>query len=114
MAEIIYVNDKHEIEELGSALTLEGLVESDVDKFFDWIEEYTPVKKRRAYVISGDVMNRVYELTESNRYPDYLCIVSIKLDDMEDFNKIVMPRFEIGARWLDDIIQNNLDRENRS
>ena len=32
---------------------------------------------------------------------------------MEDFNKIIMPRFDVGGRWMDDIYDNNVRRESR-
>lgn len=111
MTDIIYVKDKLEIEALGSALTLEGLAESSIDEYLDWIEEHTKLKTRKAYVIRGKLMNDLYKLTGDNAYPDSLTIVAVDLDDIEDVNKIVLPRFEINARWLDDIIENNLERE---
>ena len=39
-------------------------------------------------------------------YSDDLNIVCVDLNDLENFNKIVLHRFEVGARWLDDIISN--------
>lgn len=111
MNEVIEVKTKEEIEELGSALTLEGLSEESIPDFLDWIEKRTPLKTRRAYTISGKLMNDSYDLTEDNAYPNSLNIVSVKLEDMEDPNKIIMARFEISGRWLDDIIDNNVRRE---
>ena len=32
--------------------------------------------------------------------------------DMENSMAVVMPRFQIGARWFDDIVMNNAAREN--
>lgn len=95
----------------GSALTIEGLAESSIDDFLDWIEERTKLKVRRAYVTKGSLANSEWGLTGDNAYADDLNIVSVKLDDMEDFNKIVKPRFDVGGRWMDDIHDNNLMRE---
>ena len=82
------VTTEEQIKKLGSALTWEGL---KVDE-----------EKRKIYVISGKLMNRLYNAG----YPDDLNIVCVDLYDLEDFNKIVLRRFSVGARWLDDVISN--------
>lgn len=101
------------LEELveGSALTLVGLAEESFGEFLDWIEEHTKLKTRRIYVTKGRLANAEWDLHGDNTYMPDLNIVSVKLNDMEDFNKIVMPRFEIGGRWMDDIHDNNVRRE---
>lgn len=96
-----------------SAFTLEGLALDSVKDLVEWIEALTPLKNRVVYVTKGSLANSEWKLTGDNAYPDDLNIVSIKLDDMEDFNKVVMPRFQIGARWMDDIHDNNVARERR-
>jgi len=95
----------------GSALTIEGLAESSIDDFLDWIEEHTKLKARRAYVTKGSLANSEWGLTGDNAYRDDLNIVSVKLDDMEDCKKVIMPRFQVGGRWMDDIKDNNIRRE---
>lgn len=102
------------LEELvkGSALTIEGLAKDSIDDFLDWIDGLAKLKVRRAYVTEGKLANNEWDLTGDNRYPNDLTIVSVRLDDMVDFNKIVLPRFKVGARWMDDIKDNNLRREN--
>ena len=94
-----------------SALTVEGLAESSIDEFLDWIEEHTKLKVRRAYVTKGSLANSEWGLTGDNRYKDDANLVSVPLDDMEDWKKIVMTRFQIGGRWMDDIKDNNVMRE---
>ena len=96
-----------------SALTIEGLSESSIKDFVEWIEERTPLKNRRVFVVKGSLANSEWGLTGRNRYKDDLNIVSVMLDDMADWNKVVMPRFQIGARWMDDIRDNNVMRERR-
>lgn len=98
------VTTEEQIKKLGSALTWEGLKvnEENINAMFDWIEEFTPVLQRKIYVISGKLMNRLYNAG----YPDDLNIVCVDLYDLEDFNKIVLRRFSVGARWLDDVISN--------
>lgn len=109
--EIRTLTELDELKNLGSALTIEGLAEDSIPDFIEWIKEHTPMKNEIAYVIKGKTMNRVYVLTGKNAYPDDLTIVSIKLEDMENSVAVVVPRFEIGARWFDDIIMNNAMRE---
>lgn len=113
--EIINVDSKT-LEELvkGSALTLEGLSESSFDEFLDWVKDIAGLKIRRLYVTKGRLANSEWLLTDDNAYQNDLNIVSVKLDDMEDWNKIVMARFQVGARWMDDIHDNNVMRERES
>lgn len=94
-----------------SALTIEGLALSSIEDFVKWIETYTLLKNKVVYVTKGALANSEWHLTGDNAYPDDLNIVSVKLDDMEDFNKIVIPRFEVSGRWMDDIYDNNIRRE---
>ena len=100
-----------ELEDLGSALTIEGLTEDSIKDFIGWVKQYTPMINETAYIIKGKTMNTVYGLTGDNAYPDDVNIVSIKLEDMENSMAVVMPRFQIGARWFDDIVMNNAARE---
>ena len=107
----IILTAKEELDTVGSALTIEGLAKESIVDFIEWVKQYTPMKSETAYIISGDTMNKVYHLTGSNAYPNDLTIVSIKLEDMENAMAVVMPRFQIGARWFDDIVDNNARRE---
>ena len=113
--EIINVDSKT-LEELvkGSALTLEGLAESSFDEFLDWVKDIAGLKTRRLYVTKGRLANGEWGLTDDNAYQNDLNIVSVKLDDMEDWNKIVMARFQGGARWINKNHENNLIRERQS
>ena len=56
-------------------------------------------------------MNLAYGLTGDNAYRDDLHIVSVKLSDIENVGAIVIPRFQVGGRWFDDIVANNRRRE---
>ena len=105
--------DAEQLKELvdGSALTVEGLAESSIGDFLDWVDGLAKLKVRRAYVTKGSLANREWGLTGDNAYADDLNIVSVKLDDMEDWKKIVMARFQVGGRWMDDIRDNNVRRE---
>ena len=96
-----------------SAFTIEGLRidQESLDQLFAWIRKYTELKREMVYVTDGRLMNESYGLTGDNAYPADLHIVSIVLDDFENLGALIGPRFEIGARWMDDIIENNLRRE---
>lgn len=95
----------------GSALTIEGLAESSIDDFLDWVENTAGLKTRRAYVTKGSLANREWGLTGDNAYLDDVNIVSVKPDDMKEWKKVVVSRFQVGGRWLDDIRDNNVRRE---
>ena len=111
----IMVETKAQLEELvkESALTWEGLDTSDesLKQVFDWLKGYTPLKCERVYITSGGLMDVAYGLTGTNAYPANLSIVSVRLCDMEKPMAIAIPRFRVGGRWLDDIVDNNRRRE---
>lgn len=102
-----------ELKELedNSALTIEGLAEESIPELVDWIKQYTPLINENVYIVKGKTMNEVYRLTESNAYPNDCTLVSIKLDDMANYEEIIFPRFKIGGRWFDDIVDNNMRRQ---
>ena len=97
-----------------SALTFIGLESTDenLEQLVNWIRKYSEISDPlNIYIIQGNVMNREYGLTESNAYKNDLSIVSIDLNDIKDVKKITIPRFEIGGRWFDDIVNNNMFRQ---
>ena len=110
---IIRLTTREQLNELenGSAFTLEGLAEESIPDLLEWVKQYTPLIKEDVYVTKGPTINEIYHLTGDNAYPDDCTLVSIKLDDMEHYEKIVIPRFQIGGRWFDDIVDNNARRE---
>ena len=94
-----------------SALTITGLKVDSIPDFVKWVESYTKLLRRRAYIVSGKVMNSYCGLTGDNAYQDDLNLVAIKLSDIADYTKIVLPRFQVGGRWFDDIVDNNRRHE---
>ena len=62
---------------------------------------------------SGEEMNDVYQLTGSNRYPDDLVFLAFSLEGL-NVGKLAMFKMRFGARWFDDIVENNARREERS
>lgn len=111
----VEVKTREQLDGLKSAITLEGLSlgPDGSEAFADWCHGFAKFKDPvpKCYVTKGGTMNRLLGLTGTNAYPDDLNIVSFGLDGFEDWQKLVMPRFEIGSRWLDDIVENNLRRE---
>lgn len=110
-----YVTTKKELDALynQSALTWEGMStdEENLNAIENWLREYKAIPDNiepTVHIISGDLMNAVYDLTGSNAYPDDLTIISVTgIDQM----KIAIPRFQVGGRWFDDIVDNNVRRE---
>ena len=97
-----------------SALTFEGLApdKANLEAVLTWVKNYTPLKREDVYVIEGNLMNREYNLTGDNAYPETDCtILCIKLDDMERPMAVTLPRFAVGGRWFDDVVDNNARRE---
>ena len=113
---IIKVTTRAQLDELHKdwSLTIEGLSpdEANLEEFLDWVKELTPLKREDVYTIEGRVMNREYGLTGDNAYPETDCtILCIKLDDMEKPMAVTLPRFTVGGRWFDDVVDNNARRE---
>ena len=99
--EIIKVETKEQLKALNdcSAMTWEGLIEEDFGAALDMCG----AEGAKGYVTKGKVMNEICHLTGNNAYPDDLTIFSI-----DKFKGLAIM---YGARWMDDIISNNADRE---
>lgn len=117
MSKIINIEDTdyktlYELEK-GSAFTIEG-AGGDIN---DWTTGLNKMLKEKGigevktfYTFSGKHMNEQYELEGSNKYPDNFTFLSFKLDGL-DVGKLAIFKLEFGARWLDDIIDNNARRQ---
>ena len=99
--EIIEVKTKEQLKELNncSAMTWEGLIEED----FETALNMCGAEGAKGYVTTGATMNKLCKLTGNNAYPNDLTIFSI-----DKFKGLAIM---YGARWMDDIIANNADRE---
>lgn len=99
--EIIKVETKEQLKALNdcSAMTWEGLIEEDFGAALDMCG----AEGAKGYVTTGKVMNEICHLTGHNAYPDDLTIFSI--------DKYKGLAIMVGARWMDDVISNNADRE---
>ena len=106
-------NDKENFDLLynTSAITIEGLLEDSISDYVNWIKQHSKMNCNDVYIISGKVMNEYYNLSGTNAYNDDITIVSVPLESNLDAMNLSIKKFEIGARWFDDIVDNNLDRE---
>lgn len=98
-----------------SSLTLEGLDLSSLDAYANYLNDVCGLKDNAVFhIISGEVMNDVYDLYGDNAYPDDLHIVCIKLECLKKPMAIVTKRFEFGGRWFDDVVDNNVGLHSKS
>ena len=111
---IINVSTKEQLNALynESALTWEGLSsdEENLSAVKEWLEEHGAILDTEPtfHIIMGELMNEAYGLTGRNAYADDLIIVSVtNINQMA----IVIPRFDVGGRWFDDVVDNNVGRE---
>lgn len=108
--------DEEQIEDLknNSALTWEGMAIDDdnLQTIVDDLKQETRIKLPVIfYTWKGKLFNEMYGLTENNAYPDDLNFLAIDLDNWENIGKLPVYKFQIGARWLDDIVDNNKLRQ---
>lgn len=112
---LMNVTTKSQIKKLGSALTIVGLEigEHGSEAFAKWCDKTAKFKSDSpvGYLIKGEVMNKLYGLNGRNAYPADLNIISFDLKDFLDPHSFVMARFQVDAKWLDDIIDNNAARQ---
>lgn len=101
MEKIINVETLEQLKKLYncSAMTWEGLSESSFGEALDICGS----DGAKGYLVKGDVMNNLCHLTGDNAYPDDLNIFAI-----DKFKGLAIM---YGARWMDDIIENNAYRE---
>lgn len=106
------VTTKKQLDNLynNSAFTIEGLTEESIPNLITWLEENAKftTDKITVYITKGNIMNEMYNLHNNNAYDEDLTIVSVV--DI-DLMKVALKRFSVGARWFDDIVDNNARRE---
>ena len=111
----INVFTKEQLDELydQSALTWEGLSadEGNLNAVENWLKKNKAIlegEEPTFHIISGELMNTTYGLTNDNAYSKDLTLISVtNINQMA----ICLPRFEVGGRWFDDIVLNNAMRE---
>lgn len=99
--DIITVTTKEQLESLYncSAMTWEGLREQD----FGIALAECGAEGAKGYVVKGNIMNQICKLKGDNAYPNDLNIFAI--------DKYRGLAIWYGARWMDDVIDNNARRE---
>lgn len=102
--EIIEVKDLNGLKFLYDnwAMTWEGLRSED----FELAMDKCGGEGVKGYVIKGADMNKLTKLKGDNAYPDDINIFAIY-----PFKGLAMM---VGARWMTDIIDNNLRREHKT
>ena len=113
----IELTSNKEIDELKDcdALTIEGLSESAFPNLVDWVRNLTNFKGEPTLrVIRGSLMNDYCGLKGVNAYQDNLHIVCVSFNDIESYEKLIIPRFSIGGRWLSDVIGNNIRKGHKA
>lgn len=111
---VIEVETEQQIKDLAnvSAFTVLGVTASkdNFENIKSWLEEHeatNPKVDLEFHVIKGELMNRVYGLKGDNKYPNDLTIISVTgIDNM----KLIMARFDVDGKWLDDVIDNLKER----
>ena len=79
----------------------------------DILKQHLINQVSRFYTWNGKLMNDMYELTQNNAYQDDLNFLAFDITEipMDQIGKLSMLKLAMGARWLDDIIDNDLARE---
>lgn len=112
---LIKVTDAGLLKELASAsaFTIEG-AGGDLNEWMNGLnEEMAKVNIGNVntfYTFKGKLMNDTYALTGKNKYQDTLTFLCFRLDGL-DVGKLAIFKMRFGARWLDDIVDNNVRRE---
>lgn len=111
------IEDVAEFENLykGSAFTIEG-AGGDLNEWDEGINSMLANEEighvNTFYTYTGAQMNAYYGLTGSNAYLSDLTFLSFLLNGL-DIGKLAMFKLQFGARWFDDIVDNNARRERR-
>lgn len=111
------INDNiDKIKELedSSAFTFEGcsLSESNLTNIVDLFKANTDITLPvNFFTWSGKTMNELYNLHNDNAYPDGLHFVAVDLSNWSSMRNLPGVKIGMGARWLDDIVDNNAYRE---
>ena len=95
-------------------LAFEGVenTEENLNWLYDWLEKLGALKQDVVpdfYMCTGKLFSETYSLKIS--YPADLNILIL---DNINIAPTTLARFDIGGRWLDDIVDNNLAANNQS
>lgn len=89
-----------------SACTMLGYVPEELDLYTNQLKENGYLKDNfTVYETKGLDINIQFELTDP--LPNDLNVFIIDLDDMENVGEFAIGlRFDMGYRWLDDVVEN--------
>ena len=111
MLEFKDVTTKDEIKELkeNSAFTFEGIVvdSETLDQIYELLHNQFNVlsdKDIEIYKFSGFDLKEAFP--EISDYPNDIILVSIPLEAFVNVGRASIVKLQIGARWLDDIVDN--------
>ena len=83
----------------------------------EWKDGYADLLQQRGIgsitewiEFSGKEMNAEFSLTGNNRYPNDLHCLAFSLEGL-DVGKLAIFRLQMGDSWFDDIVDNNVRRE---
>ena len=62
-------------------------------------------------VFSAGELNKEFNLTGTNAYPNDLTCMMFPLNNVQSIGKLAMFRLRMDDKWFDDIVANNLRRE---
>lgn len=79
----------------------------------DMLKQHLINQVSKFYTWNGKLMNDMYGLTGTNAYQDDITFLAFDITEIptDQIGKLSMLKLAIGARWLDDIVNNDLVRE---
>lgn len=79
----------------------------------DMLKQHLINQVSKFYTWNGKLMNDMYGLTGTNAYQDDITFLAFDITEIptDQIGKLSMLKLAIGARWLDDIVNNDLARE---
>jgi len=94
-----------------SALTLFAEpTEGILDFLYNWLNNKGVLQERHldVYIFDGRLLKEAFEFVKCGEDTDFMCVFQKDLEiDEYNLNKFSKERFNIGARWLDDIVDND-------
>lgn len=111
MKEVSLKNNSETLQKLykGSGCTMLGYMPEELPLYINQLKENGFLKEDfTVYTCDGSDLNTEFKLEGQNKFPDDLHIFIIDPADMKDLGKFAISlRFQMGYRWLDDIINNS-------
>ena len=78
--------------------------------YADMLSEKNIGSVKEWIVFKGADMNEEFGLTGENKYDAELTFLAFPLDGL-DVGKLAIFKLQMGDRWFDDVVDNNLSRE---